>query len=70
MHPPNFDDLKSKDRFIDIQWPAGQKPKPDPFSAEDRDKVLNHFREHEPYYPWVLVHDRHLTERSRGITAY
>lgn len=51
-----LDELKGKDPFIDIKWPANQKAKPDPFTVEEQNKILEFFREEEPfYYPWVLI---------------
>src|SRR5688572_31571701 len=34
------DELKGRDPFIDIQWPAAQRQKPDPFTDEEREKIL------------------------------
>ncbi|MBI2999137.1 MAG: tyrosine-type recombinase/integrase [Deltaproteobacteria bacterium] len=51
-----LDALKGRDPFIDIHWPAVERQKPDPFTAEERDHILAFFREREPfYYPWVLT---------------
>jgi len=51
-----IDELKGRDPFMDIQWPAAEREKPDPFLPEERDKILDFFREQEPlHYPWVLL---------------
>jgi len=51
-----LEELKGRDPFMDIQWPAAKRDKPDPFLSEERDKILDFFREQEPfYYPWVLL---------------
>ena len=33
-------ELEGKDPFIDIQWPRLPKTKPDPFTAEERDRII------------------------------
>lgn len=33
-------DLEGKDPFIDIQWPRQPKTKPDPFTAEEGDRII------------------------------
>ena len=51
-----LDELKGKDPWIDLHWPVTSREKPDPFEPEERDKILEFFREKEPfYYPWVLT---------------
>ena len=51
-----IDELKGRDPFMDIRWPAVVREKPDPFLSEERDKILDFFRERDPfYYPWVLL---------------
>jgi integrase len=50
------EELKGRDPFLDIQWPAAERQKPEPFTEEEKGKILEAFREHEPfYYPWVLL---------------
>jgi integrase len=50
------EELKGRDPFLDIQWPRAKRQKPDPFTPEERQKILAYFLEHEPfYYPWVLL---------------
>ena len=51
-----FDELKGRDPFIDLQWPPAQRAKPDPFTAEERDKIVAHWAEADFFYfPWVLT---------------
>ena len=48
--------IAEKDYFADLEWPRLSTAKPDPFSAEERDKVLSHFRsKHGHYYPFVFA---------------
>ena len=52
----DLEDLKGRDPFLDVQWPAAQRRKPDPFTAEERDRVLALFHEREPlFYPLVSL---------------
>ena len=47
-------ELEGKDPFIDIQWPRQVKTKPDPFTAEERDKIVAWYVENDFfYYPLV-----------------
>ena len=51
-----IEELSGRDPFIDLRWPAAAREKPDPFLPEERDLILDFFREREPfYYPWVLL---------------
>jgi len=51
-----FEELKGRDPFIDIQWPANQRPKPDPFTAEERDRILAYWAKNDFFYfPWVFT---------------
>ena len=44
------------DHFVNLRWKRLQTSKPDPFTAEERDVILNHFREkHGFYYPFVAT---------------
>ncbi len=46
--------LQGKDPFIDIHWPRLPRKKPDPFSAEERDRVIAWYIENDFfYYPLV-----------------
>ena len=42
--------------FADLTWPRMRTKDPDPFSEDERDKILEHFRLRVPhYYPFVLT---------------
>ncbi len=44
------------DHFANLKWKRLPTPKPDPFSAEERDVVLQHFRERQQhYYPFLAT---------------
>jgi integrase len=46
--------IGEKDYFADLEWPRIVSPKPDPFTAEERDTILKHFKEnHAFYYPFL-----------------
>ena len=46
--------LEGKDPFIDIQWPRLPKKKPDPFTAEERDRIIDWYIKNDFfYYPLV-----------------
>jgi integrase len=46
--------IGEKDYFADLEWPRIVSPKPDPFSAEERDTILKHFKgKHAFYYPFL-----------------
>src|SRR5262249_31381359 len=49
-----FDSLQGRDPFLDVQWPRLPRNKPDPFTAEERDRILNWFLDHDTFfYPLV-----------------
>lgn len=49
-------ELQGRDPFAEIRWPPKRRQRPDPFSAEERDRVLAYWREHDFfYYPWVFT---------------
>jgi len=49
-----IDALQGKDPFLDIRWPKVRREPPDPFSAEERDRIIAAFGAREPfYYPFV-----------------
>ena len=51
-----IEELKGRDPFIDIQWPKPQRAKPDPFTAEERDKIVEHWAKTDFFYfPWVFT---------------
>jgi len=40
-----------------LDWPAYHRPPPDPYTVEERDRILAWVAEHESfYYPWVYFH--------------
>jgi integrase len=46
--------IQGRDPFIDVTWERIEYDPPEPFTAEERDQILMHFGEHEPwYYPFV-----------------
>ncbi len=51
-----IDELKGRDPFIDVQWPATPRRKPDPFTPEERDRIIRHWIDSDFfYYPWVFT---------------
>lgn len=48
--------IGEKDQFVDLEWPRIVTPKPDPFNAEERDKILKYFKERYVfYYPFLRM---------------
>jgi integrase len=48
--------IGEKDCFEDLEWPRIVSPKPDPFTAEERDAILNHFHsKHGFYFPFLAT---------------
>jgi integrase len=46
--------LQGKDPFMDIQWPRLPRKRPDPFSADDRDKIIDWYVKNDFFfYPLV-----------------
>jgi integrase len=46
--------IGEKDHFAQLEWARIVSPKPDPFTAEERDTILAHFKEKKPFYfPFV-----------------
>jgi integrase len=46
--------LQGKDPFIDLKWPRMPAEKPDPFTAEERDRIIEwHIKNDFFYYPLV-----------------
>jgi integrase len=45
-----IDELKGKDPFIDIRWPKARREPPDPFMAEERDRIIEFFGVQEPFF--------------------
>jgi len=51
-----IDYLIDKDPFEALQWPRPKPSRPDPFTEEERDKIIIHFRVKRPlYYPFVYT---------------
>jgi integrase len=49
-----IDALKGKDPFIELQWPRLPKQRPDPFSAAERDRIIDWFIKNDFFfYPLV-----------------
>jgi integrase len=48
--------LVEHDPFVLLKWPRRPKSRPDPFTAEERQKILAYIAENDGfYYPWVLT---------------
>jgi len=48
--------IGEKDHFAALEWPRLSTPKPDPFFAVERDKVLGQFKaKHRHYHPFVFT---------------
>jgi integrase len=48
--------IVDKDPFAALEWPRTMSPKPDPFTPEERDTILNHFHaEQSFYFPFVAT---------------
>src|SRR5689334_18324886 len=49
--------LVESNPFELLDWPAYHRPPPDPYTVEERDRILAWVAEHESfYYPWVYFH--------------
>lgn len=50
------DKVVSADPFRDMRWPKSRSSRPDPFTEEDRDKVLAYVQNKRPQlHPWVFT---------------
>ena len=50
------DRLVTDDPFAALRWPRKIELEPDPFTADERDRLLNYFRERDPwYFPLVYL---------------
>src|SRR5262249_10513523 len=48
--------LQGYDPFLHVQWPKAQREKPDPFTADERDRIVQHWIKNDFfYYPWVFT---------------
>ncbi len=51
-----LEELMGRDPFIDIRWPSNQRAKPDPFTAEERDRIVAYWAASDFFYfPWVFT---------------
>jgi integrase len=51
-----YKDLQGYDPFMHVQWPRVQREKPDPFTAEERDRIIDYWKENDFFYfPWVFT---------------
>ena len=41
----DHEELEGRDPFIDVEWPKVAAAKPDPFTAEERDRIIQHWVE-------------------------
>jgi integrase len=49
-------ELQGHDPFLSVQWPRSQRERPDPFTAEERDRIIDYWVKNDFfYYPWVFV---------------
>jgi integrase len=46
--------LEGKDPFLDLQWPRLSRERPDPFTATERDRIIEWYIENDPFY-YALV---------------
>src|SRR5262249_24431019 len=48
--------LQGYDPFLHVKWPKAQREKPDPFTADERDRIIQHWIKNDFfYYPWVFT---------------
>jgi integrase len=51
-----IDNILTTDPFESIIWPRTKDTAPDPFTAEERNSILDYFRRKEPfYYPFIFT---------------
>ena len=44
------------DPFVYLDWPESDELEPDPFTEEERDRIIDYFyRKQRFYYPWVFI---------------
>ena len=52
----DYRELQGYDPFLHVQWPRSQRQKPDPFTVEERDRIIDHWIKNDFfYYPWVFT---------------
>ena len=48
--------LRDKDPFALLEWPKTQHERPDPFTVEERDRIIEYWKEKNFFYfPWVFT---------------
>lgn len=44
------------DPFVALSWPRRERLRPDPFSAAERDRILDHCARNDPFWwPWIVT---------------
>jgi integrase len=61
-------DLEGKDPFIDIAWPRLPKTKPDPFTAEERDRIIQWYAENDFFYYPLIAWQFHTGMRPSRLS--
>ena len=64
--------LMGYDPFLHAPWPKLMPERPDPFTVEERDKIIKHSIENDFfYYPWVftLFHTGMRPSEASGLTC-
>jgi integrase len=52
----DISEIQDKDPFAVLVWPRLEREPPDPFTLEERDRILAYFVQNDFfYYPWVLT---------------
>jgi integrase len=52
----DYRELQGYDPFLSVQWPRSQRQRPDPFTAEERDRIIDYWLNNDFfYYPWVFT---------------
>jgi integrase len=51
-----YTELQGYDPFLHLQWQKSQREKPDPFTAEERDRIVEYWKATDFFYfPWVFT---------------
>ena len=61
--------LQGKDPFIDIQWPRLPGKKPDPFTAEERDRIIEWYTRNDFFYFPLIAWQFHTGMRPSETFA-
>ena len=52
-------ELEGRDPFIDVEWAPVKVAPPDPLTSAEKQRVLDAFLAHEPfYYPFAVYNSR------------